>query len=314
MMQMSLLRLMLSASAAAMIALPAAAKVPVVVTDIPAIGALVQQVLGDLGSPVVLMDQGSDPHHYQMRPSQAAALQDADLLVWIGPELAPWLDRSADGMAAGKSLRLLDLPQTQRREYAGDDDHDEAEHDHAEDDHDDHHSGTDPHAWLDPVNGQYWLGQIAEVLAEKDADNAAAYRTNALKAAAAIAELDVQLQAQLEPAKGKRFIVLHDAYGYFTQHFGLEAAIPVSLGDASTPSAARLKQVQAQIRDSGATCAFPEVNHDPKLLAVVVEGLETRQGTALNPEGSSYGEGGELYAAILRGIGDALSECLTATE
>lgn len=322
MIQKSFFRLTLPAVAGALFALPAAAKVPTVVTDIPAVGALVQQVMGDLGRPTVLMDQGGDPHHYQLRPSQAAGLQDADLLIWVGPELAPWLARSADSMAQGKSLPLLALPDTLRRSYEGAEDHG---HEHAAHDHDhgghDHehgagdghdHSGTDPHAWLDPQNGQTWLLQIAQVLARKDAENAATYLANAEKAAAAIAALDTQIAAQLQPLKGQHFVVFHDAYGYFTDHYGLEPAIAVSLGDASTPSAARLRQIQDQIKDSGATCAFPEVNHDPKLLQVVIEGTGARQGQALDPEGSSHGQDGELYTAILQGIGGAITACMTA--
>lgn len=303
--QNSFVRLMLLASAAAMIALPAAARGPVVVTDIPAIGALVQQVMGDLGHPTVLMDQGGDPHHYQLRPSQAAGLQDADLLIWVGPELTPWLDRSADSLAQGASLSLLALPGTRRHSYSGG--HDPAQAADAPD----HHPGDiDPHAWLDPANGQYWLTEIASALARTDAANAAIYHANAQRAAAAIATLDTRLRAQLAPVKGQHFVVFHDAYGYFTRHYGLEAAIPVSLGDASTPSAARLRQIQTQIRDNGARCAFPEANHDPKLLQVVTEGTKARQGQALDPEGSSHASGGDLYALILQGIGTAIADCL----
>ena len=62
---------------------PAMAAVPQVVTDIPAVGSLVAQVMGDLGAPEVLLDQGANAHNYQLRPSQARALQSADLVFWI---------------------------------------------------------------------------------------------------------------------------------------------------------------------------------------------------------------------------------------
>ncbi|MTH64619.1 zinc ABC transporter substrate-binding protein [Paracoccus shanxieyensis] len=313
-------RSLIASTAVCLSALPALAEVPDVVTDIPAVAGLVGQVMGDLGSPTVLMQAGGDPHHYQLRPSQARSLQNADLLVWIGPELAPWLERPAKELPAEASLPLLTVPQTHLRQYAaGHDGHEHEEghdhnhdhdhdHDHEEGEHH-HHSGTDPHAWLDPENGKLWLGAIAEALAKRDPEHAETYRANAAQGVQELTALDTQLQADLAPAKGKHFVVFHDAYGYFTQHFGLEPAIPVSLGDASTPSAARLREIQAQIREAGAQCAFPEANHDPKLLHVVIEGSGARDGGALAPEGSAAVGNG--YADILRAMGKTFADCLS---
>ena len=102
----------------ALTTLPAAAmaEVPKVVTDIPPVQALVAQVMGDLGSPVLLLEKGADEHDFQLRPSQMRAVADANLVVWIGPELTPWLDRA---MAAnsGTSLALLDAAGTVTQSY-----------------------------------------------------------------------------------------------------------------------------------------------------------------------------------------------------
>ena len=46
------------------------------------------------------MAPGATPHGYAMRPSEAAALEDADIVVWIGPDLTPWLE-DAIGTLAG---------------------------------------------------------------------------------------------------------------------------------------------------------------------------------------------------------------------
>lgn len=328
MMQKSLLRLILTASTA-LVPGYALAKVPSVVTDIPAVQALVQQVVGDLGTPSVLMEQGGDPHHYQLRPSQASDLQDTDLLIWVGPELTPWLNRNVDTLGPDRTLALLAQPGTHLRTYAGDGDEDEEDHDHdheahqgeeheheghehAENEGHDHvHSGTDPHAWLDPENGVVWLKAIAAALAQRDPEHAATYKANAEKGVTELKALDATLTAQLAPVKDKPFVVFHAAYGYFTDHFGLQPAIAVSLGDASTPSAARLTQIRDQIRESGAVCAFPERNHDPRLLDAVIEGTKIRKGEALDPEGTAAHQGAALYAAILQGMTTTLVDCLS---
>ena len=92
-----------SAVASLACTLPAWAEVPKVVTDIHPVHALVSQVMGDLGAPVLLLERGASEHDFQLRPSQAADLADADLVVWIGPELTPWLDRALDGIGGGSA-------------------------------------------------------------------------------------------------------------------------------------------------------------------------------------------------------------------
>lgn len=312
-------------------ALPALADVPRVVTDLPITSSLVQQVMGNLGAPDLLLDQGADAHNFQMRPNQARQLSQADLLIWIGPEMTPWLDRASSSLAADTtSLALLSVPQTHHRTFAEDDqddDHGHDDHGHADHGHDDHghdddhgdehaeddghdHSGIDPHAWLDPENARLWLNAIAEALSVADPDNAGVYAANAADARDAIAALDAELRADLAPLADKRFAVFHDAYGYFTQHFGLSSAIAVGLGDASAPSAGRLSAIRDQIKAEGAACAFPEANHDARLIATAIEGSSAKLGAALDPSGSAYAPSPQLYAQVLRGLAQSLGDCL----
>jgi len=129
-------RLSLIALAAAC-ATPALAQAPRIVVDMPPTASLVQQVLGDLGEVHILLPRGASPHHHQLRPSDANALQQAQLLVWIGPELTPWLDKAAGTMGGDRAqLRLLTQPGSHVQGYAeaGGDDHD---HDHDHGDHED---------------------------------------------------------------------------------------------------------------------------------------------------------------------------------
>lgn len=294
---------------AVMAAAPALAQAPHVVVDTPVTASLVLQVMGDGAQVTVLLPQGASVHHHQMRPSDAQGLQDADLLVWTGPELTPWLDRSATTLAGDVAqLRLLEVAGTHLRPYGEHGGHgDDHDHDH------DHDSGAaiDPHAWLDPDNARTWLAAIAETLADVDPEGRDAYAANAGAAADRIADLDRALQPRLAPHADAGFVVFHDAYGYFTDHFGLKPAIPVSLGDASTPSAARLGAIRDRIADTGASCGFPEHASDPRLLQTVAEGTGLRLGGELSPEGGTLPGGPDLYAALLSTMTDRLTDCLS---
>lgn len=290
---------------ACLAAAPALAGPARVVADTPVTASLVQQVMGEGAQVQVLLARGASAHHHQMRPSDAQGLQDAGLLVWTGPGLTPWLDRSAAALAGGVAqLRLLDVPGTRLRAYdAGHDD----DHDH---DHDHGGEAIDPHAWLDPDNARLWLAAIAEALARQDPAKAGDYARNAAQAGQRIADLDAALQARLAPWDEASLVVFHDAYGYFTDHYGLRPAIAVSLGDASTPSAARLSSIRQQVAATGAACAFPEYGSDPKLVQTVIEGSAIRMGEELSPEGGPISPGPDLYLDLMTSLADRITGCL----
>lgn len=293
----------------ALASLPCAAlaAVPDVVTDIPPVHALVAQVMGDLGTPTLLLEKGADEHDFQLRPSQMQSIADADSVIWIGPALTPWLDRAlVDSTAV--SLALLEAKATQTQAYPagqgeedGDAHADEAEHS---------HDGTDPHAWMDPANAAIWTDLIAANLSALDPEHAATYAANAAASKARIAALDADINAQLADIKDKPFVTFHAAYGYFTAHYGLAHAGSLALGDASSPGAAKLTALQAELKSGAYACAFPEVQHDPALLTQLMDGTTTKLGAPLDPVGSSLPFGPEAYDTLMRNIAKTLTDCL----
>jgi len=287
-------------------AIPAQAEVPSVVTDIAPVQSLVAQVMGDLGAPDLLLAKGADEHDFQLRPSQAGAVADAGLVVWIGPELTPWLAGALETRPEGAAaLALLEAEGTTGRTYgeAGPDAEGTVRLQ------GDGPAAKDPHAWLDPDNGQLWLRSIADELGRLDPENAAAYQANAVAAADRIKALDVELAAALAPVKNKPLVTYHDAFGYFADHFGLALAGSVALGDASSPGAARLARLRADLAAGGVVCVFPEVQSDPTLLTQLAEGTAVKIGGALDSVGSSLEPGPGAYAALLMGLAQTIAEC-----
>lgn len=305
------------AAVAALAALPARAEVPRVVADTPVVHSLVAMVMGDLGAPELLLDRGADAHDFQLRPSQLRALKAADLVVWIGPEMTPWLVHALESGRGRQDLALLHVPATLLIGYgeapagsAGGHDHDEdsGTGDPPASPHD--HGGTDPHAWLDPANAALWVGTIAGILAELDPDNAGAYLANAEAAQGRIAALDTALRGRLAPAEGKGLLFGHAAYGYFAAHYGLAVAGSLAEGDAADPGAAHVAALRSRASAGEIACAFPEAGQDPRPIESLVAGTPARLGAPLDPEGRSAEPGPGLYLAVLDGIGTAIADCL----
>ncbi|MEH6773344.1 MAG: zinc ABC transporter substrate-binding protein, partial [Cereibacter changlensis] len=57
-------------------------------------------------------------------------------------------------------------------------------------------------------------------------------------------------------------------------------------------------------------CIFPEVQHDPKLVAQLAEGTPVKIGAPLDPQGSQLEPGAGLYAELLTGLATTLTDCL----
>ena len=318
---------------------PASADVPQVATDIPPVHSLVSQVMGDLGTPKLILPPGASPHGYAMRPSEARALQDADVIFWMGPDLTPWLGRAIkaltrDGIhiALSKNKDLVRHPFRTGATFDSHDHHDHGDHgdehkeahkddhgDHGDehkeahkDDHGDHgdeHEGLDPHLWLDPDNARILLGVISSTLAGLDPTHADTYRANAAQAKKAIAALTHELDAALQPIRGRPFIVFHDAYQYFEHRFNVDASGSVALGDASSPGPARIAAIRQKVQTLGAHCVFSEPQFRSKIITTVIEGTTARSAT-LDPLGATLKPGPELYSQLLRNLGDNLLTCL----
>jgi zinc transport system substrate-binding protein len=261
-----------------------------------------------LGEPALIVASGASPHEYSLRPSEAGALQDAELVFWIGPDLTPWMEDAIETLATEAAVTsLMDVDGTTElpfREGA-------LFEAHVHDDHDDHddHGQYDPHAWLSLDNGAVWLNAIAAQLSAADPDNAGTYYTNAATAREEFDTLRTEINDILTPVRGRNFIVFHDAYQYFETSFDLPASGAISISDATDPSPARIAEIQARVKQQDVTCVLSEPQFDPKIVAAVMDGSDAKTGV-LDPLGSDLEPSSELYGNVLRNLALALADCL----
>ena len=72
----------------------ASADVPKVAVDIAPVHSLVSKVMNGLGKPNLIIPSEASPHEYQLKPSDAKAIQESKVIFWIGEDLTPWLEKS----------------------------------------------------------------------------------------------------------------------------------------------------------------------------------------------------------------------------
>ncbi len=300
--------------ALAILAIPAPIlAAPKVVTDIAPIHSITARVMAGVGEPGLVLPPGASAHGYALRPSEARRVQEADLVVWVGPDLTPWL---ADPIAAlapnAEVLRLEDAPGMELlgvRE-GGPFEPDEHEHGAPEQGHDERTAGPhDGHLWLDPRNAVAAAHAIAAALSAMDPAAAATYTANAEAFDDEMNALTQTLSDGLVPVRGRPFLVFHDAYQYFEHRFGIPAAGSVALQDGLAPGTARVTALRDRVRSEGIVCAFAEPQFEPKLLATIVEGSGVRTGV-LDPLGAALPPGPELYPTLLTAMAESLEACL----
>ena len=81
---------------------------PKVVASIKPVHSLVASVMQGIGEPQLIIEGAGSPHTYSLRPSQARALQDADLIFWIGHELEAFLEKPVETIGTGGEVGRAD--------------------------------------------------------------------------------------------------------------------------------------------------------------------------------------------------------------
>ena len=298
----------------------AAADGPDVVVSIKPVHSLVAGVMAGVGEPVLLVKGAASPHDYALKPSDAAALEGADLVFWVGEGFEMFLAKPLQSLAdeshvveLAETPGLVLLPPREGGPWEPHLDEGEGEdEEHAEDEHDEH-GAFDGHLWLDPMNAKQMTARIAATLAERDPEHAAIYSANSEALQAKLDALDAELTSRLVPVKSVPFIVFHDAYQYFEKRYRLAGVGSITVSPEQAPGAKRLLEIQERIAGRGARCVFREPNFEPALVDTVIAGTPARSGI-LDPEGASLTEGTDLYFDLLRGIADSLRSCLSASS
>ena len=317
---MSLRKTLLLSASTLLLAVSAAHAEPKVVTSIKPVHSLVSAVMEGIGTPDLVVTGAGSPHDYTLKPSQAALLEKAELIFWIGHEFEAFLEKPVATIGEqAQSIELIDTPALRKlaqREGGAFEEHDESHHngeDHEEDHetkHDDEHAEFDLHFWLDTENAKILITRIANTLGAADPENASRYEANAKATRSKLDDLTNETSAMLAPVQGKGFIVFHDAYQYFETRFGLAAAGSITVNPEVMPGAERVREIKAKLNKANALCVFSEPQFTPKIIAVVTEETDAKHGV-LDPLGATLEDGPELYFNLIRNLATSMRECLS---
>jgi ABC-type Zn uptake system ZnuABC Zn-binding protein ZnuA len=270
---------------------PSDATVRVVATT-PHVADLVANVGGQRADVRGLLARGADPHGFEPRPSDAAAIADATVVFKSGGDVDEWLDELVDN--AGGEARVVELIGSAQTLEGG---HDEDE--------------IDPHWWQDPRNAVRAVAAIRDALTEADPEGRATYGRNSDAYVRELRRLDSEIAGCLAkvPAAKRKLVTTHDSLGYFARRYDVEvigAVIP-SLSTQAQPSAGDVAELVDQVRDEGVEAVFPEAGVDQRLERALSREAGARVGAPLWAD--TLGDDGtraESYAGAMAANTEAL--------
>jgi zinc transport system substrate-binding protein len=295
-----------------------------IVTSIPPVKTFVEKIGGEQVRVTSMVPAGADPHVYEPKPKQMAAISKAAMYFSVGMEFEDvWLPRFKD---LNKKMNIVDLDAAivkipmvaHHHHHEGEhhhnhghdhDDHDghghaHGEHSHGHDGHGHHHhhGELDPHFWLSPPAVRLAVVHIMNALSLIDAKNKHEYRKNFLEYSREIAKLDGDLTMELAKIKQRAFMVYHPAWGYFARDYGLKQ-IPVEI-EGKEPKPAQLAELIDEAKKRRIKTIFVQPQFSKKSAEVLAEAIG---GTvkSIDPLAPEWAENLRKTAAAFR---DALKE------
>jgi ABC-type Zn uptake system ZnuABC Zn-binding protein ZnuA len=230
----------------------AAARFQVIATTTD-VQTIVKAVAGDKADVESLAAPSQDPHSLELKPNQLMRLRSASLVVRIGLDHEPWLQRSqytAPVLNLSENVRLLQTEtprlRVERRAHV--------------------HAFGNPHYWLDPENAKAMAASISLTLGKLMPAEKAYFAANR---DTFIQQVDQHMRTwrkALAPYAGTRIVVVHDTWIYFADRFELSIVAAAEATPGVPPSPAELARLYSRMRESKVRLVIADPNSNDSLV------------------------------------------------
>ena len=224
-------------------ATPALATITVVAAT-PDLADIAKQVGGDRVTVFSIARSNQDLHMIEPRPSDVLRIKRANLVVRVGLDLDLWMDallnaaansrvnRGAPGYVdASVGIRKLEVPREQVTGASGD-----------------IHVYGNPHYWLDPLNGEIISANILEGLKRVSPADASYFERNRKRFLVDLHAAVQRWQEKLDPYRGRKIVIYHDAWPYFVRRFNLKVLGCIEPKPGIPPTASHIASLIEQIK------------------------------------------------------------------
>lgn len=274
---------------------------PKVLTTIKPLQLIAAAITSGVTQPDVLIPATQSPHNFTLRPSDVRKISEADVIVWIGPQMETYFVSVFSQQRQATIVQAVALDGVELLEA-----HEGEEH--AQE------TGTgsfryDPHLWLDTGNAILIAANLASSLASLDAPNAKTYQMNLQKFRDSIAALDLDVASDLSAIKDKRYVVYHNGIQYFENQFGLRHEFVIVPDHEIQPGIKHILAIRKQLNATEPVCVLEDVSSNAATIDTVFRYYPvTRARIDVLGEHISLSSNG--YTQLINALTVSLSQCL----
>ena len=266
-----------------------------VVTTLTLLEDFVRNVGGERVEVRSLLSGLESEHTYTPKPSDIAAVREAQVLVEVGLGLEVWVE-SLIKNASNKNLTVVTtsrgIPLLRGDEM---------------DTHGSGHLGN-PHIWLDPERAKSMIRHITEALSGIDPEGRSYYLANQAGYFKRIDEMRRDIEKRLQYVKNRKIITHHPAWPYFSQRFGLQIVDNIQLQAGTEPSARHMADIISKVRKGDIKVIVSEPQLSPKVPKAIADETGARIVTLTPIPGGLPGT--ESYIEMMEYNGSRLAEAL----
>jgi zinc transport system substrate-binding protein len=213
---------------------------PVVVASIRPLQLIAAAITEGVSETLLVMDSSQDPHHPSLKPSQRRAMNQADIFIWVGPQLETGMEQIVTELDAAvlTGLEISDLKIYRIN------------------------NSPDPHIWLDTDNVRIIARSLTQTLIEIDRQNEHQYSANLTRFHQQLDVLDQEISNILQAPGFPPFAVYHNGYQYFEKQFALSHRASFTSNEEVQPGIRQVLAIKLVLDSDNVNCIVvdPSVN------------------------------------------------------
>ncbi|TYL39698.1 zinc ABC transporter substrate-binding protein [Natronococcus pandeyae] len=203
-----------------------------VTAGMPALWDFARQVGGDHIAVTDLVPTGEHGHDYDPGTGIVQEIEDADAFVYMR-DFASWQDDAAAELEDDESVTVIDA--SEGIEFFDSE---------AEDD--------DEHWWMDPVECQNGVDNIAAGFAELDPDHETEYEDNAAAFNEELEEIHEEFEDIVDRAELNQIVIAtHDSFQWWNDRYGVDIDSPIGISPDNEASAQEIEEIEGVIDEHG---------------------------------------------------------------
>lgn len=324
---------------------------PLIVTTLFPQYDFARQLVKDKAEVVLLLSPGVEAHDFEPTPSDIILINKADLFIYTGDDMEPWVARILDSidndeltiLNVSEGVETICEEENREHNHIHEENHNNIEDEHMEDDHreeddvehedshdgniilgsdehagHDHSHNADPHIWTSPINAIQMVENIEKALVKIDGQNGEFYKENAHEYIHSLEELDSQFREVVSNSNSKTiYFGGRFAMSYFAHEYDLNYVAAFDSCQAkSEPSARLIVQIIDMMRSHSVKIVLHEEMTDPKAARIIAEEID---GEALllhscHNVSKAEMEAGATYLSLMKQNVDNLSKALGESE